>query len=594
MPDNNENIAVATDNLKCRILLQQALERCSENIFFADTCDKLKEFFNESTKITAVLIEASFCDSDWKTIADKLKKTENSRNIPVVLFSHSENLSEKKSHEPADSFLKLPFSADSFISTVTNIRQMKNSENKTILLVDDSTFIHKMVETSLSGEKISMLHAYNGEEGIEKAEKYMPDLIITDIEMPVKNGYELCSILKNTPVTHDIPIIIQSSLSSGYNFDKGFDVGADDYITKPLVSEELISRINDFLFRPEEKRETVIVADSSRMIRKMVILGLEKQGFNTLEAESGEEIFNILKEKSVDLFIVSQIFREISGRDIVRKLRKKPEYRSNPVIMLSSRESTLDSRKNRSAGINDFISKPFSIDRLLVSVEKNLAEYRVKKEKEALGLYISDAARINAEKIARSNTKLEMGAKKEFKTILFTDIVGFTPVCEKLPPENVVSVLNEYFDNIVQIINRNCGTIDKFIGDAVMAYFGGMENGALMAVNSALEMLEYLKTTENSICRKIKIRIGINSGDVISGDIGSRFSRRDFTLIGDNVNIAQRLESAAPPNSILISDSTYSLIKENIEAREVPPVKLKGKNRVVKSYIAESIKNLAR
>ena len=78
MPDNNENIAVATDNLKCRILLQQALERCSENIFFADTCDKLKELFNGTAKITAVLIEASFCDSDWKTIADKLKTAETS------------------------------------------------------------------------------------------------------------------------------------------------------------------------------------------------------------------------------------------------------------------------------------------------------------------------------------------------------------------------------------------------------------------------------------------------------------------------------------------------------------------------------------
>ena len=213
----------------------------------------------------------------------------------------------------------------------------------------------------------------------------------------------------------------------------------------------------------------------------------------------------------------------------------------------------------------------------------------MKKKKEALGLYISDAARDNAERLAHSHSKLTMTAGTEFKTIIFTDIVGFTPVCEKLPPENVVAVLNEYFDNVVEIINRNSGTLDKFIGDAVMAYFGSRENGAFMAVKSAIEILEYLKTSENPIIRKIKIRIGINSGDVIVGDIGSRYSRRDYTLIGDNVNTAQRLESAAPENNILISESTYNLIRENISAEAVPPVKLKGKNRMENAYIVNGM-----
>lgn len=109
--------------------------------------------------------------------------------------------------------------------------------------------------------------------------KYNPDLIITDIEMPEKNGYELCKELKNNELTHDIPIIIQSSLSSGYNFDKGFDSGADDYITKPLISEELISKVKEFTQTPVEKRETVIVSDSSRMIRKNGYQRSYKTGF---------------------------------------------------------------------------------------------------------------------------------------------------------------------------------------------------------------------------------------------------------------------------------------------------------------------------
>lgn len=584
------NIAIATNNIKCRILLEKSLSDLFSNTYFADDYEKLNVFLEENETVDAVLIETSFCGSMWKQFTGKIKQNEAFKNIPIILISHDDSYSGIKSYSPADFFLKLPFTGKTLIEAVTSIRSNRKDDLKKILLVDDSTFIHKMVETTLAGEKIRMLHAYNGEEGIDTAVKNLPDLIITDIEMPEKNGFELCQELKKLEQTREIPIIIQSSLSSGYNFDKGFEAGADDYITKPLVADELISRINNFIVKPEEKRETIIVSDSSRMIRNMVIKGLKKQGFRAIEAESPEELKDACSREKIDMFIISQIFRDITGRDIVRILRKNPEYKKTPVIMLSSREGTLDHRKNRSAGINDFISKPFAMDRLIVSVEKNLAEYRVQKEKDALGMYISDAARINAEKIAHSDSKLTMSAGREYKTIIFTDIVGFTPVCEKLPPENVVSVLNDYFDNVVQIINRNCGTIDKFIGDAVMAYYGGMENGALMAVNSALEMIEFLKKSDNPIINKIKIRIGINSGEVIAGDIGSRFSRRDYTLIGDNVNTAQRLESAASSNSILISESTYNLVKENIEAEAVPPIKLKGKNREVQAYIVKSIK----
>ena len=586
MGTEKSNIFAATNNIKCRILFDNLFENSAYKTFYAESCDELESLLKTNRVSDALLIEASFCNDVWRKTAETVKK--NKPRIPVILFSHSDNYSD--SFYPADAFLKLPFSEQDLSKTIAD-QKIRINKIKKILLVDDSSFIHKMVGTTLSEEKFHMYHAYNGNEGIEAAKKHIPDLIITDIEMPEKNGYELCKVLKNNELTHNIPIIIQSSLSSGYNFDKGFDSGADDYITKPLVSEELISKVKEFTQTPFEKRETVIVSDSSRMIRKMVIRGLEKQGFYTIEAESPEELIELSGSKKADMFIISQVYRNRTGRDIVRSLRKKPEYKKTPVIMLSSREDTLDLRKNRSAGISDFISKPFSIDRLLVSVEKNLAEYRFEKEKEALGLYISNAAKNNAEKIAHSDKKLAMTAGTEFKTIIFTDIVGFTPVCEKLPPENVVSVLNEYFDNVVEIINRNCGTLDKFIGDAVMAYYGGEENGALMAVNSAIEMLDYLKTSDNPIMRKIKIRIGINSGDVIAGDIGSVYSRRDYTLIGDNVNTAQRLESAAPANSILISESTYDLIKENIEAEAVPPVKLKGKSRVENAYIVRKILN---
>ncbi len=187
-----------------------------------------------------------------------------------------------------------------------------------------------------------------------------------------------------------------------------------------------------------------------------------------------------------------------------------------------------------------------------------------------------------------------MTSYRDHAAVLFADVCGFTEMSEKRSPETIISLLNAYFDAMVAIIKANGGHIDKFIGDAIMAVFYGKTpaENALNAAASGLGMIRILKETnakKADVEEHVHIRIGINSGEVIFGDLGSKAFRRDFTVIGDTVNTAQRLESNAPKDHVLISDSTYQLAKDRIQIQRSDTLKLKGKKVEIVCHILGDI-----
>lgn len=169
-----------------------------------------------------------------------------------------------------------------------------------------------------------------------------------------------------------------------------------------------------------------------------------------------------------------------------------------------------------------------------------------------------------------------MRAKEIYATVLFSDIVKFTSTCEMLEPVDLINLLNDYFDLMCTVLKRNNAIIDKFIGDAIMAIFSD-KDGSYQAVKSGLEMVEALKEFNLNQKVPIQIRIGINYGKLYIGDIGSKTHRKDFTVIGDTVNVGQRLESNSKTNGVLISESTYEVVKDFIDAEKKGPLNLKGK-----------------
>ena len=170
-------------------------------------------------------------------------------------------------------------------------------------------------------------------------------------------------------------------------------------------------------------------------------------------------------------------------------------------------------------------------------------------------------------------------------TVVFSDISGFTAISEKLDPEEVTSLMNDCFHELGTIIEHYGGTIDKFIGDCMMAVFGvpaALENAPEKAVLAARDIRAklYELNVEQRLDPPLDIHIGVNSGEVIYGEVGSA-STRDYTVMGDTVNVASRLEEISDPGKILVGYETYRYTNHILAYRECPAVSVKGKSKKV-------------
>ena len=194
-----------------------------------------------------------------------------------------------------------------------------------------------------------------------------------------------------------------------------------------------------------------------------------------------------------------------------------------------------------------------------------------------------------------SDVEFDTGTGRKKLTIFFSDIVNFTSITESMEAEELSGFLNFYLTNMCEIALKYGGTIDKFIGDSVMIFFGdpqskGPEQDALACCNMGLEMLTFVEKNEElfkeqfNFPEKLEIRIGVHSGVCSVGNFGSD-QRLDYTVIGRAVNVAARLEQAAPKNSMLFSNSTKSLLGDTFQVSDSIEVKAKGIDRPIIGYI---------
>lgn len=196
------------------------------------------------------------------------------------------------------------------------------------------------------------------------------------------------------------------------------------------------------------------------------------------------------------------------------------------------------------------------------------------------------------DELLKDPSKVKLGGEKKILTVLFSDIRGFTSISEQLTPEELVEHLNIYLQAMTDIVIDTEGTLDKYIGDAIMAFWGApieIENHALKSCQAALRMMDKMaeinKVWEQEKKPVLDIGIGINSGDMVVGCMGSS-SRMDYTLMGDNVNLGSRLEGTNKVygTNIIISDFTYQYVKDQVIVRELDLIRVKGKALPVKIY----------
>jgi adenylate cyclase len=331
-------------------------------------------------------------------------------------------------------------------------------------------------------------------------------------------------------------------------------------------------------------------ADLEMLIKQKFRQKIREQKYEFIFAVNGNDALDkIQQHPDVDIVLSDINMPEMDGLTLLSKLGE-----SSPLIkaVIVSAYGDMDNiRMAMNRGAFDFITKPINFEDLSVTMEKTIKHVlqlrdtlRAIKENNILKMYVDETVLKfmggrDFETSLMANETLEA-------TIVFIDICSFTSISENAGADTVVKLLNNYFDVMVQEIIAHGGYIDKFIGDAVMAVFKGdfHLDRAIDASLGVRSKIDKLPPSEDFSFTP-KVSIGINTGEMISGNIGSASLRRlDYTVIGDTVNTAQRLQSAAKENQIIINENTYQKVKESFNCRKVGEVALKNKANTMSIY----------
>jgi class 3 adenylate cyclase len=296
------------------------------------------------------------------------------------------------------------------------------------------------------------------------------------------------------------------------------------------------------------------------------------------------------KHHDVDVVLSDINMPEMDGLTLLSKINEQNGLLKSVIVSAYGDMENIRTAMNR--GAFDFVTKPVNFEDLEVTMEKTLNHVRQMretmkaiKENNILKMYVDETV-LNFMGGREFESSLMVSETVE-ASVVFIDICSFTTISENESPDIVVKLLNKYFDVMVKEIIAQGGFVDKFIGDAIMAVFRGDYHldRAMDACLAVRNKIEELPNESGNIFFKPKVSIGINSGEMISGNIGSAgLKRLDYTVIGDIVNTAQRLQSAAGEGQIIINESSYEKVKESFNCKKVGEVSLKNKSNPVTIY----------
>ncbi|GAB3636773.1 adenylate/guanylate cyclase domain-containing protein [Hymenobacter arcticus] len=333
-------------------------------------------------------------------------------------------------------------------------------------------------------------------------------------------------------------------------------------------------------------------ADLELLIKQKFRRKIRESAYEFIFASNGQEALDRLLEHPDTDIVLSDINMPVM--DGLTLLGRLPA--ASPVtktVMVSAYGDMQNIRAAMNGGAFDFVCKPVDFNDLELTIEKTASHVqqlrdtmKAIQENNILRMYVDETV-INF--MARPGFENKLLASETVEaTVVFIDICGFTSLSETQPAATVVGLLNKYFDQIVQEVITHGGYIDKFMGDAVMAVFRG-EYHLDRAIDAALEVRAQLQTASSPLPDGTDyhpaVSIGINTGEMVSGNIGSASLKRlDYTVIGDIVNVSQRLQSAAHPNQIVITQAVYERVKESFQCQPIGELKLKNKANPIMTY----------
>ncbi len=343
-----------------------------------------------------------------------------------------------------------------------------------VLVAEDNADSRQLLEDILRVKGYTVSCVVDGQAALTAAMADPPDLLILDINMPVLNGFEVCTRLKENASTAQIPILMLTALADIDNRIKGLGLGADDYITKPFSPRELVARVD------------------ARMRQKV-----------------DSDQLRATQER------IQRTFEQFVPPTVVQQLLDNPD-------------------------------------------------------------------------------QVRLGGSLQTVTVVFADLEGFTPVAEQVDPEHLLDMLNRYQELLVQHIHHEEGTIDKFLGDGLMALFNAplhQPDHALRAIRAAVRIHKALPEFYSSVdpAFRLHVNFGITTGEAVVGRVGA-VNRMNYTAIGDTVNLASRLEDLSNGGQILISESTYTQVSEHVIANNLGHKSVKGREMPVVVYEVVGLK----
>ena len=527
-----------------------------------------------------------------------------------------------------------------------------------ILIVDDNPTGQQIIRGMLFEQNYELNFASNGQEALQQVAHLKPDLLLLDVMMPGLDGYEVCQRLKANEEWQHIPVILVTALNSKEDLAHGLDVGADDFVSKPVNGLELRARIRSMLRIKKQydklKKQQRELKASFHLNQKFSQVFAQHLEALEIVHHTGIRLINNLNMDSV-LDLVSQAVLDLvpEAEGCVMHLLSDDEKQFLPVVYSTDSASKLVYpdlgierfvkqciRQEHTLIIPDVLSQPngepaqipeirsllitplFEEDKpvgalsiyrseakafdegyqyvlsiighqaaVAITRAKLLRDKEMASEKEKWAIrsifqrYVSPAV---VDQVVEDRKNLALGGQRQEVTVLFADLRGFTGFCEARDPEHLIDILNRYLAVAVEAILAEQGTLDKFMGDAVMALFNAplaQPDHALRAARAALAMQQAIADFNAAIEdeQALSFGIGLHLGAAVVGNIGTA-QQMNYTAIGDTVNLAKRLQENAKAGQILLSDAVYQALESQFEVECLGDISVKGRRTPVNSY----------
>ncbi|MEE8482472.1 MAG: adenylate/guanylate cyclase domain-containing protein [Acidiferrobacterales bacterium] len=352
----------------------------------------------------------------------------------------------------------------------------------------------------------------------------------------------------------------------------------------------------------DQKIPNILIVDDNEDNLELLSRRLQKKNYATVCANSGKKALALLDEQTFDLVLLDIMMPEMSGTEVLEIIRSKNAMEDLPVIMATAKDTSEDMVHSFELGASDYITKPIDFPVLFSRLKTQLAlkaandrNNHLVRELEArndfirsiFGRYVSDNV---VEQLLTAPDALRLGGETKNLTIMFSDIRGFTPIAEALPPTSVVEMLNNYFGVMTDVVDKHQGTINEFYGDGILIFFGAplpMEEHAQVALECACSMQQHMSRV-NELNREaglpeLEMGIGINTGNVVVGTIGAH-TRSKYGIVGSSVNLAARIQAKAAGGEVLAAETTLMAAGQGVERLEARTIEAKGIEHPVSVY----------